>query len=462
MEPQAPESPVTPVEAPSNLPTAPVQSVEYPVPVPLRPKPERIETPPAAFSDAAPPRRLGKLIRGLFILVALVIAATGAGAAYLYTASGDGVISDSLANIDVAPKVHIALKLDVDSDTPAYTGASAEVTSEIDRSGSGIPRVQSVISVQSPSFKASIEGKYIDPILYAKIALVPDQHKAFIGEYYNKWYSVSLDTLKQLSIEKGYDVYASTTVKAKTPSEVYSMLRTAHIVGDPQFVGIKNTSKGWVREYSILINKDAIVDYAVSANEIVKLDAAQLAQMRKSAEESMDKVSFPPVIVRTGLMSGTLMEIIVGVDFVGSVYGVNGVNMTFTNDDSQTGFTVSAPPDTISLDEMLLNSSQTSKLKANDARVRALLSSARVSAEVYYDKANSYTSVCTKDANLKAQFAEIKTAGSLTTCKSTAKAYIMTAKLGIAQGTSTASYACVDSVGSSATLSKVPVGYVCK
>jgi hypothetical protein len=474
MEPKATEpipgiqiqAPQVPPPAPQNLPTAPQQSSDYPVPVPLRPKPPKISE--LVYTGEAPDegkirRGLGKIVTVILILVALTVLATAAGAAYLYMSSGDEIVSDGLKNMDVAPKVHMAVRLEPESSNARYAGSFAELTTEIDRGTGQYPHAQTVVEVSATGMRAAAEVRYIHPIIYGKIVSVPDQYKTYGGDIVGKWYSISLDTIAEMAEGRGYKL-GSTTPKKKTPSEVYEGLKARGVFDDSGFTGLKKTERGWVREYSILINKDALASYLSSYGQYAELNEQSRQKVEQSVRKRLDELSFKPIIVRTGLIDGNLHDVTFSVDSVGSsvVEGIKGLTMTFTNDETKTDFTVTKPEGAISLDEMIAEAKRTSEARGKVAMVQASLSNARAAAELYFDKSRSYLSMCTKDTQLKAMFTSIKDYGSTVTCRSTKTAYLMAARLPQVGTSTVSSFQCVDSTGNSKQLTKVPTGYVCK
>jgi hypothetical protein len=389
--------------------------------------------------------------------------ATAAGAAYLYMSSGDDLMSDGLKNIDVAPKVHVSVRMEPESSDARYAGAYAQLTSEIDRGTGQYPHVQTVVEVSTTGLKAAAEVRYIHPIIYAKIISLPDQYKTYGSDMVGKWYSISLDTIAEMAEGRGYKL-GSTTPKKKTPSVVYEGLKAQGVFDDSGFTGLKKTERGWVREYSILINKDALARYLSTLGKVSAGSMQSPAEMQTEIRKRLDEVSFKPIIIRTGLLDGQLHEIVFSVDSVGpsAVDGVRGITLSLTNDDDQTDFTVTAPEGAISLDEIIAESKRTAEIKGRAAMIQASLSNARAAAELYFNKGKTYLSMCTKDPQLKAMFTSIKDAGSTVTCRSTKSAYLMAAKLP-QMGTSTiSSFHCVDSTGNMKQLTKVPTGYICK
>lgn len=107
------------------------------------------------------------------------------------------------------------------------------------------------------------------------------------------------------------------------------------------------------------------------------------------------------------------------------------------------------------LSSVVLASLNTARAKGADAAVKANLASVRAQAEIVYDGASSYATVCADSNVVKAQAAAIAAGVNGGACSNAATTWTLWAGL---RGTATDAW-CVDNTGTSKQITK-PVGVI--
>lgn len=112
------------------------------------------------------------------------------------------------------------------------------------------------------------------------------------------------------------------------------------------------------------------------------------------------------------------------------------------------------------LSTVVVSSVQSAREKAANASVKSSLRSIVPAAQLVYDSANSYATVCATADIQKAYQAAGTVGGGTGVCNNSAGAYAASAPLKVADGTNT--YWCVDSTGANkGTASALGVAVVC-
>jgi hypothetical protein len=434
----------------SSLPTqaTPITEVATPPPPPPT-QPVQYERPKR--------RHWLKVILIFIMLIALLVAG---GVAYAMVFS-DQVISSAVSEVDSSLRIHTQVRIAPESSNPAINGAFLQIVSDTDRS-SGEPKHQSVIKLSSVQFSAEAEIKVIDRVLYGRINNLPANFSREMTPYIGKWHSVSFDVLEKLAAEN--KVATSSLYNQQTSlGELYEKQKEFGVLEKPQFIGVTERNGEQVRMYSLAINKSALADliiamYTEKATESVPAEYIEVA--KKSMENTLEQITIDPLIVSVSLFSGKLRHVQANFGFEKMAVGgdILGIGISLSYDEMSPEVTVTAPPDAISLDELVLEAARTPQLRAKDARIKASLAQARTMAEIYYDRGRAYTGMCTQSQDIQALFTDLKEIGVAPRCRASGQVYAISAQLLERPNT----YFCVDSTGRAVTLNKQPTSTACR
>lgn len=465
--------------------THPQASASISKPVSQIPKPPVVAMPPAFFNNnflaQSQSHSHWKMIIAIVFLV-IVAGGVGAYAGYTYMFSPDRSILPAIGKIDSAKLIHSGVKISLDSSDLMFNGSSLSVATDVDRSFDSSESVKAGVAVDlvNPSLSASAELRFIDNVIYGRISKFPALYASYLSGVGNKWYSISLDTIKTAGASYGV---ASTTsqIKPVSPSEVYNRLVSASVLKDQKLVGIKSYSGSYVRQYSITIDKNALAKLTDSVPSIGQQNAYE-EQAKALAKEQMNQIVISPILINLDLWSGSLRSIETSISYSPTakdpVAKAMTIKLLLTYDDSMKSLSIDIPEGVMAMDSYVKESLEPKDDKTKD-KINAIISSTSqigLAMKSYYASktVKSYAGGCKTSTDIKTLSDSIRTNGSIFTCRDSAKTYIVYSSISAisaistssismsAISTSTQSYFCVDSAGTATTTKKAPTGFVCK
>ena len=426
------------------------------------------------------------------VVVALLVVVGGAYAAYAIAVAPGNALPGTFAGIDNAKKAHSDLTITLASADKNLSGSSFSVSTDMDASLPGNTSTDSVIAITAEASGQTLtfagEIRLVNNVLYGELSTFPAAYNTYLSAIANRWYSLSVDSVKSLSTSYGV---ASSTVTRTHPSlgAVYAGLEEKGIFSNTSFVGIVKHNGQFVRKYSLTVDKKALAGYiqAVYATALANATSTSAVSAYSAAAGQelttmLDQVTFQPILIYTTLFGGALSGVDAGVTVTPPV-AANGsssmvptastpltINFVYNYDGSRSDITIVAPVGASSLDAYLKNSLAAmnggmSKAQANgtDARIISDIQQIRTEKEVQYDGHTYNQGACASDKLMVTLASDIKSKGSALICRESSSAYALAAKLTApAATTGAAQYFCIDSTGQTAYLAKVPTTTICK
>jgi hypothetical protein len=411
-------------------------------------------------SPTGSPRRSRKgLIIALVIALILIT-----GGVFGYSTISSAAVSDALQKLDKKPQVNYKLDITLDSDDTKLASSFASVYAEVDKTNPNSVPVKIVVDVSSPYYSGAGEVRLINNVLYVKADALNEAFQKGAGFPAALWYSITLDSLKEIQDQYASSVKFDGFTPAKIPlKEIYAKLDDNNIITGPDFKEIGKVGDVYVRTYEFTIDKKALAAFIVGefGNRLgIQADASVVANV----EQSLEGVSFSPIRVSVSLFGTEIREATFSVSANGALAdhsrGVKGINLKLSHDPEITTFIVSVPEGAIALDQIMKQEQMKRTDLQRQAYIRSSISQTRPTAEIYFDKGHTYKGLC-KSTSIVSLFGEVKLKGSTPICRESINAYLIAAPL--LQGSTTPQkYVCVDSTGKSVDLPKLVAGYVCK
>jgi hypothetical protein len=450
-----PSTPIPPVL------TIPPVVESSPVP-PTPPPPVVSSTPPSSIRE---PRRSHK---GLIISI-VVFVFLAAGGVFGYSAMSSAAVSSSLKKFDAKTKVNYKLDVSLNSDDTKLSHSFASVYIEADKTNPNSIPGKVVVDISSPYYSGGGEMRFIQDIIYIKADSLDAAFSEGAGFPASLWYSLALDTTKEIQKEYSQRIdfgVIPNPVKLSS-SAWYEKLHDNKVLVGPDFTGFDTVGDSRVRTYEFTIDKKALAalivrEYGVQlAAEESNMDQTTLIA---GVEKVLESVEITPIHASVSLFGTEIREVTFSVLASGELapvsQGIKGVNFKLSHDPEITHVTISVPEGVIALDQIIKQQQLERKDLTRQVSIKSALSQTRVAAEVYFNKKKSYVGMC-KSTDLAPLLAQIKSLGSTSTCRESAKANLLAATL-LPASTTPQKYYCVDSAGHSLELAKLSAGYVCK
>ncbi len=473
---------ITPVQTPSadshfaNFITnsTPAESLQTPI-VPAQMSTEPVSPvvpPPPIFSNQIATKSHGSKKSLIIVISIVLVLLLGGGVyAYFFTVSSKDIFK-TLSKVDSAPKVHVELKLALDTSDSKLAGMGLDFVGEADKSGQGISAFQGSVDLKSSMYSVDGEFRYIDNKIYGimrDVPRVPNYLDRFssstLKSITGTWYSVSLEQLKKLEHNYKSTTTMTGTIKYESLSNIYMKLDKEGVMTKFKLSGFGNVSGGLVRKYTTSLDKAVLAKVFMGTLNDNK-NNIYLKALEEPSMYLLELADFSPITISVSLFGSNLRQIsfrlIPGATIKQRLKNISGIDITLDYDESKNNFSIVAPDGTLSMDGYIENQFNEAKLKGLSARIQAEVSQARAGAELYFDKGKGYAGLCTKDTGLKNIFTDLSKFDVVTSCRASTKAYMVAAKLPIIAPATTTSYFCVDSTGLVATLNKSPLGYACK
>jgi hypothetical protein len=467
--PPAPPAPLTPPVPPIQPPVQPAPVVVPPTPVvppaaPVTPPP--VYTPPVA---AGTPKKGHHLL--WIILVILLIAVVAY--AYFFIFSPSWAIPQALSKMDQQNKLNATVTLSTSADSSYYPSSKVSVATDYDRTDAANPSLKSLLSAVVGEYDVAGEVRLVNNVLYGRVTKIPPALlKSGQTNIQNIWYSLKLDTIKELA--ESYSPEYSSKIgldklgKHISLADQYEKIKKAQIISDLKWSGLATEGgMGW--KYTSTISKDKLADFYIDqtlAQTKEAPSAKEIDSMKTYLHQMLALVQLNPITITTSLFGGELKSISSGITYE-PTQGTQGKSLKIAllfnaaYKINPSNYVIETPDGSLALDDAIKQSLVSSREKGVSAAIKSNISNLRAMAEIYYDKNHGYQGVC-KSADFAPVITSVNQLKSSLVCRDSAKAYIVSAPL--PDSTSSAqTYFCVDSTGYAMVINKVPsTGFVCK
>ncbi len=410
----------------------------------------------------------------LIVILAIVLVVVGgltsfAGYARVFSPVQD-IVMDSIKAIYEQKTIHTELSIKASYTDPSKKTQTAElnISGDVDKTDKESPKLSSIISFDGMNMNASAEVRLIKDVLYGRINTIPSIYSSLsttTREMIGKWYNISKKEVEDVS--KSYTNASTTNIVDKNKeylSEEYinSLFNKYKLFKDFKLKGLSSSNGGYVKRYSMVLDKDALVDMYM---DILKknnkdFDPKTESYYKTTLGQMFGSVNINPVLVDIGMFDNLIKNVQINIDLLpdkDNKYQAN-INMNISYSNFNKPVDIQIPEGSISLKEIIDKSINESKIKGKASQMKSYVSNIRLAAEMYYDKNNSsYSGLCkTDNANVKGVFNAIKNNGGNITCFAKSDAYSVSSILNDGK------YYCVDSTGEVLTLNKPQTSYSCK
>ncbi|MDQ5893237.1 MAG: hypothetical protein QG640_248 [Patescibacteria group bacterium] len=283
-----------------------------------------------------------KLILRIVLLIVLL-----AGSAYIALAfilNPETAVSNAVGKMKTTERLHSDIRVDLVSEKDTANTASLSVVTDADR-GFGDVKLQTLISLSYPMFSGKVELRVVDDMIFIKALSLPPAFSAYSQLIGDGWYSISFDSIKKAATDYASSAEISTTGFSNLDN-AYKLLMDSGIISEMKFSGISKIDSGFVRTYTLEINKNAFLNSVDEVGDVVGTENPYAA-MGKSL---LSALSIEPITVSTSLITGSLREVKFS---VGSETVAMRVNVVMGYDDTIDEIIVEKPESATSLDTYL-------------------------------------------------------------------------------------------------------------
>jgi hypothetical protein len=336
-----------------------------------------------------------------------------------------------------------------------------------DRTDSENPKSSMTVNLNIGAISVEAEIKQLNKMMYVKMDKIPPIAAMFLpADYAGKWISfpgeqflggtvpgTSEGVLEKLTAEEEVRLRAIVTnarfikVTRKFAADTINGEATHHFAFALDFKGINR----FLEELKAYINEVGKNDSSLSL-----FDPTTISESIKNLKDFQGELW----VGKKDKLPYKLM-VSFGVSRTESENPTTTLKIASIMGEWNKPVSIEAPAESVSfleLAEGLSGSFATAQAKGESATIKAALALLRAEAELYWDKRGDFKNVCTSEPVLKAR-TEIKLANGEKgfVCRDTATAYIIWADLPAGEG-----MWCVDSIGFSTNLDKIPSGTSCK
>jgi hypothetical protein len=334
------------------------------------------------------------------------------------------------------------------------------------------------LSLSLGTIQASMKFRVLDEILYAMLDKAPTFGLAEISKYQNRWFALRFDNKQDTSVNM-IPVVGSTKsslekLTKEELAEFESITMNASFIkildknGTDTLEGV-NTSR-----YTFDLDKEGILDYLIQVKNFMGKLANRDSSFSTFAD--IDTASISEQLAKINNFQGEVwigkkdkfphkltVSFSTDIGEAPEVLGSYETSIFVLLGDWNMPVPVEKPAEATDFKAFIDESLGEARAKGKDASVKANLSSIRALAELFYDdNAGSYRGACKSTSqygggvvnSLNAINEQVKPASAV--CKDNKNNWIAYAPL------TTGEYWCVDYMGSSKALTKIPIGMVCK
>ncbi len=417
------------------------------------------------------PKHGHKALKALaIIIIAIVIICAAAYGVLAFVISPDSALSKAMNNAISDRSAHTTMSVTVASSDPSSSATTINIVGDADKTDPKNPSVQASMSVATNGFSGAIDMKIINKVVYARVTKMPTIFSAYSSMIGDSWYSLSMDALNKFASSTGS---SANIMGAKlSPDAMFSDLMSKGVVSSPKFVGLTNRSGEMVRQYSIAIDKDKMLSWAMSI-QATQTGNAYTAQAQQMTKEMSKDLAIGDINIYVGLLDGSMRGSTIDMSVTeptvaGSTKApaTYNVHFDYSYKGSSSGISIAVPQGAKSMDSYLTSYLASAKQNTPSQQIPAIVSGSLGSLRAAYEKdyTGSFKGVCLKaeGMGLSSYETEVSRLGSSLVCHDNATAFVMYAQLPIEKNATSASYYCVDSTGKSATLPHIPASLSCK
>ena len=277
-------------------------------------------------------------------------------------------------------------------------------------------KMNSAISLAVGSVSGSLEFIFKDNTLYGRLTKAPAL--SFIpvipAEYINKWYSFEATAENAQSIlptsSIGLGPESMKNLNTEQKMEIARMTGDAHFITIIDKLETESINEVLSYHFTFGLNNQGINDYLAKLESYIKSEGKNDSFLSsfntKDISESLEKIQNFKGEAWIGKKDHRLYKFVISFDVpTGDAdEGTIKISAVSIFKDWNKPLELSAPANSVPFKSLIEQSLGEARTKGVDAQIKAIISSTRADAEVYYSEKNSYKGYCMSDpAGLIAQ-----------------------------------------------------------
>ncbi|MEK7621955.1 MAG: hypothetical protein AAB415_02135 [Patescibacteria group bacterium] len=298
---------------------------------------------------------LGK--KPFYFLLVIIFLALIAGGALAYTTifeASQSAITESFTMLTNARALHQDVAIKATLTSPIELVAEGNIAMDIEQGATGPRRMATTVTGKASGFSAGFELRFLDETLYGKVDEFPFLSFLFPASASSsspigRWFSVTIGEIEEFSVKQGighediakfrtqFEKIGESNAVGQVDSLFDSLIQSGALMVGKR-AALARVAGAWVRQYTMAIDKDKLAAFMLEKGKELLLTDLGGGIPPKEITDSLEMITFDPIIVTMNLFNGSIRSIVGGVELAS-----NRVSFVVTYRDINGPITVTKP-----------------------------------------------------------------------------------------------------------------------